>query len=524
MTTLRLSDTRPTIAESARQLWDGLRVFGVGSQPVTLARIVLGGLPRHGMTVAGAVSAAAKVRADQVALVDGRGAMTYAELGRAAERLAAALDHHGLAAPGTGMAVICHDDRDLFIAAAAGGLTGARVSQLSPRMGRAAFDAWLEGSRVDLILHAPEVANLLGGFTGRALATTDLEDLIAATPAGRTAPVRSRQSASVMVTSGTTGVPKGVAIRRRADQPLAAVALAGATRIRPGAPTLVWPPLYHGYGLAAAMLCLVVGSPVITASALPRASLADGAGEAALAAIRQYGVEVVFGVPAQLRALAGALDRDRGPAPRLRAVLSGSDSLDPATVAALQRAVGPILVNFYGSTEAGTFAMANGRAVARDACVGRPIVGTRIRVVGEDGVPTPAGVPGRIQVQSLMASLADEPGSRWLTMGDRGYLDEQGRLHVLGRAGTTARLGGEFVEPEQVRTLLAGLPGVVAATVEVVADDLYGRRLTASVRLEQEATADPEAWREIVRASLGPAAVPREVSVLTADEATAPGR
>lgn len=536
-----VSDTRASVPEVIRQLWNGLQVFGIASQPVTLARIALGGLPRHGMTVAGAISVTAGVYRDRVALLDDRGAMTYAELGRAAHRLAAALDHHELVRPGTKVAVICHDDRDLFIAAAAAGLAGGQVAQLSPRMGRTAFDAWLADSGVELILHADDLTSLVsdGGFdrlshrpTGRvgtqklrwssprepglrlAVSTAEFRDLVAETPTGHPVPRRARASASVMVTSGTTGTPKGVAIGRRASQPLAAFALAGATRIRPGVPTLVWPPLYHGYGLAAAMLCLVVGSPVVTASALPRLSLADGAGKAVLAAIRRYGVEVVFGVPAQLRALADALADDEGPPPRLRAVLSGSDTLDQATVAALERAVGPVLVNFYGSTEAGTFTMATGAMVATEACVGRPIVGARVQVVGEDRNPVPVGVPGQVRVRSLMASVADEPGSPWLTMSDLGYLDERGRLHILGRTGPVARLGGEFVEPAMVQELLTSLPGVREANVEVTVDGLYGRRLLAVVISEPGHEPDPQGWRSAVREALGPAAVPRDITVL----------
>lgn len=506
------SDTRASGLEVVRQLWEGLRVFGIGSQPVTLARIALGGLPRYGMTVAGAIAVAARVRGDRVALLDDRGAVTYAELGRAADRLAAALDYHGLVGVGTKVAVICHDDRDLLIAAAAVGLAGARVAQLSPRMGRVARDAWLAGSGAEVILHAPGSGGF-DGFTGTVLVTSELEGLVRATPADHPTPDRARQSTSVMVTSGTTGVPKGVAIARRATQPLAAFALAGATRIRPGVPTLVWPSLYHGYGLAAAMLCLVVGSPVVTASALPRQSLADGAGESALAAIRRYGVEVVFGVPAQLRALAAALAADPAPPPRLRAVLSGSDTLDQPTVAALQRSLGPVLVNFYGSTEAGTLAMATGAMVAGPACVGRPIIGTRVQIVGEDGAPLPVGDPGQVRVQTLMASVADRPGSRWLTMNDLGYLDERGRLHILGRTDSVARLAGEFVDPAAVRDLLQGLPGVRSAHVQVTADALYGQRLIVTVEPHPGRSADPESWRTAVRESLGPAAVPRHITV-----------
>jgi len=151
-----------------------------------------------------------------------------------------------------------------------------------------------------LILHAPAAAGLADGVATQTLSTTDLDDLVASTPARHRAPERARRSTSVMVTSGTTGVPKRVPIGRRAGQPLAAFALAGATRIRPGVPVLVWPPLHTA---TAGGRCAVPGGwrPGGDGERPARGGLADGAGEAALAAIRRYGVEVVFGVPAQLR-------------------------------------------------------------------------------------------------------------------------------------------------------------------------------------------------------------------------------
>lgn len=172
-----------------------------------------------------------------------------------------------------------------------------------------------------------------------------------------------------------------------------------------------------------------------------------------------------------------------------------------------------MLANYYGSTEAGTFTMATGAMVAQEACVGRPIVGSRVQVVEADGRPVPVGQTGRIRVRSLMTSLADVPGEPWLTMSDEGYLDADGRLHVLGRVGPVARLGGEFVEPGMVEALLVTLPGVRRASVQVVPDERYGQRLAATVVPEPGCPGDPEAWRATVREALGAAAVPREISL-----------
>jgi len=142
--------------------------------------------------------------------------------------------------------------------------------------------------------------------------------------------------------------------------------------------------------------------------------------------------------------------------------------------------------------------------------------------VGETGEPVAPGVVGRVRVRSLLASMTDRPGSPWLTMGDLGRLDAHGRLHLLGRVGPVARLGGEFVDPGAVRKLLESLPGVRSATVEVVADDRYGQRLVAGVVPEAGFAADPQLWRTAVREALGPAAVPREVVVAVEPPALEP--
>ncbi len=178
------------MAESLRQLGRGLRVFGVTSQPATLARIALAGLPRYGMTVAGAIAVTARIRGDRVALLDGRGAVTHAELGRAVHRLAAALDHHRLAGPGTRLAVVCDDDRDLLITAARSRAGRRRGLPALPTDGKGGLRCLAGRSGAELILHAPAAAGLADGVATQTLSTTDLDDLVASTPARHRAPER----------------------------------------------------------------------------------------------------------------------------------------------------------------------------------------------------------------------------------------------------------------------------------------------------------------------------------------------
>ncbi|MCL2090086.1 MAG: AMP-binding protein [Micrococcales bacterium] len=527
---LRWSDTRPTLGEQARALAAGLSTVGVVRHPVQVAQTVLAGLPRHGTSIAAALAAGGRVRGGRVALVDGDGAVTYGELDREASRLAAALVHHRLAGPGQRVAVACHDDRHLFVALGAASRAGADVVLVAP--GRV-----VDAGPVDLVLHADDA--VLPGTRAEAdvaerartghVPCRDWARLVAAVPSGVRPPAWARRSTLVLLTSGTTGAPTGVPLRHgraraSAGAALTALALAGATRVRSGEPCLVWPPLHHGYGLAVAVLCLVTGAPMVLATAVdarrdevggPGAGAA--AGGAALAVVRRYGVRVIVGAPPHLRCLAAHLASDQatshpGWIGRLRAVVSGSDVLDVATLTTLTDRLGPVVVNCYGSTEAGTFAFADGPRLARaPTTVGRPVVGTRIEVVDGTGRPVPVGTTGRVRVTSPLVSVADEPGGRRLTLPDTGRLDAYGRLYLTGRVGPVVRLGGEHVDPDRVRALLAAQPGVVQAQVDVVPDDIMGQRLTATLTLAPGVVPTPDAWRQAVRDRLGAPAVPRQV-------------
>jgi len=82
---------------------------------------------------------------------------------------------------------------------------------------------------------------------------------VAGLPDGTPVPQRARDHQLVLLTGGTTGVPKAIGQRRRWSAPLAGLALVGGARLETARPTLICPPLFHGYGLAAT--CLLYTSP-----------------------------------------------------------------------------------------------------------------------------------------------------------------------------------------------------------------------------------------------------------------------
>jgi len=519
----RPSDVAPTPSEVASQLVDGLRAFSVTSHPAAMARMCVYALPRYGLTPAAAILGAGIVWGDLPALIDADGVVTYRQLASATGRLATALSP----LIGRRVGLMAEDDRSLLIALGAAGLSGAKIWLLNPRMGTEDLEACLAENHIESVIHSPDCASRLAGFAGAKIQTSSFAGLIAATPPGAMVPHNAKASQFVMMTSGTTSVPVSIPVLRRWASPLPAFALAGATGVRHGRPTLVCAPMFHGYGLSCALLCLISGSPLLVSSVCRAEGMAQmnkghearlDWGKAIFDVATRHGVYTIFAVPAQLSSLAKYLATERPqrlPSECVVRILSGADRLDEQTIRILEGRWGPVVANYYGTTESGTVTMIAGVDLAkRPASLGRPVAGARLRIVGDEATVQPCGTLGRIQLASPLASVGPTRGWRaWFTTNDVGWVDADGYLYLEGRVGDVVRMGGEFVSLRRVESVLTGVDGVTWARAGVISDATMGQRVVVDIRCAT--SVDTSILRDIVRLRLGPAAVPSRISVLT---------
>jgi len=526
MSSAGASDVVPGWREAADQVVRGMRAFSITTHPRQLASMIAYALPRHGMTPAAALIGSALTWGNDVELTDRWGKLSYRKLGAATGRLAAALADAGLVRPGTRIGLMAEDDRFFLMALGAVGLAGGSVWLLNPRLGTDDLQACLANDAIETVIHSPSCAGAVAGFAGRTIPTDQFAALIRETPPAAPIPQRARDSRFIMLTGGTTGTPSPIPIRRRWSAPLAALALAGASGVRHGRPTLITAPLFHGYGLACAMLCLVAGSPMVLSSTCRAdAQLDKGAtvptvdwGAAMYAVACREPVSSIMGVPAQLRSLARYLDEvvpERDPAEAVTTVVSGSDRLDAATIQTLQQRWGPVMTNYYGTTESGTLTMIAGEELMiRPASLGRPVAGARIRIVDDRGAVVPRGREGYIQAASPLASVG---GAGWrgsYTTADLGWVDDAGYLYFAGRTGPQQRAGGEFVNLSRVEAVLGTAEAVTWVRARMVPDELYGLRVAADVGTAAPDRVDVAALRELVRTRLGPASVPARITVV----------
>jgi fatty-acyl-CoA synthase len=445
---------------------------------------------------------------DRAAVISGDSQLTYAELDRRCERIAAGMHaQYGIVA-GSKVAVLCRNHAGFLDATLAASRVGADVLFVNTEFAAPQLQAVLERHRPDLLIHDAEFAVP----EGIPAIGSDLGELAASrAPA---APVPESAGHITILTSGTTGTPKA------APRVPTALGLAGLTAsalnrfgLRSGEPVIIGPPLFHGLGLLTSMLALFLGSPLVLRPRFDAATL--------LADVEATRAGSVIAVPVMLRRLL-----ELGPTAiaeydlrSLRAVISGASQLGVPLAERFIERFGPVLCDAYGSSEVGIATIANSAdLVAAPGTVGRPCLGSSIRILDDADRPVATGETGRIFAGGGLVFGGYSDGSSKtvvdgrMSTGDLGHLDQAGRLFVDGREDDMIVSGGENVYPVEVEECLAAHPAVAEAVVTGVPDDDFGQRLIAYVVLREPI--DEDKLIDHVKANLARYKTPRQIVVL----------
>jgi acyl-CoA synthetase (AMP-forming)/AMP-acid ligase II len=508
-------------------------------RPDKLARVAIA-QRRYGFGPAFAAAAASAVHPDRPAVIDEFGTVTFGELDRRARRLARALHDACAPAPGTRVGIMCRNHRGFLDAAVAAGRLGCDLVPLNTDFAPPQLGDVLAREGVTVAFHDQEFAPIFDGSGWEGLRIvghhddtpphSTIEGMIAAAPSSD-APVPAAAGKIVMLTSGTTGTPKGAhrTIRPSAALPLLAAGFLDLARIKPtprsGEPLLVAPPLFHLYGLIGLMAGFGMGSPIVIRRRFDP--------EATLEQIERHRCGVLLAVPTMLKRIMDlpAQTRRRYDHSSLRVAISGAAPLAPELALAFMDEFGDILFNGYASTEVGTGTLATPRDLrAAPGTVGKPAAGVKIRILDERGGELPAGETGRIFVGSpLLFEGYSGGGSKevidgLMSTGDVGHFDSEGRLFIDGRDDDMILSGGENVFPQEVEELLTSHDAVADAAVFGVPDPDFGQRLTAQVVLKPGHDATSEELQGYVRQRLARYKVPREIAFVERLPRTSTGK
>jgi fatty-acyl-CoA synthase len=445
-----------------------------------------------GLTPAGGYAAQAARDPRRVALVDPEGALTFGEVDRLTDAMAAWLVADGVL-PGDPVGVLCANARGFVLSVVALGKAGATVVLLNPAF-TAHELAGVAGSE-GLAAIVTDDAHAPVPFGVRAVTAARLLAEAAARAGERPRPPREPGS-FVILTSGTTGTPKGA--RRGPPSSLEPMlALLSAIPLKAAETTVVAAPLFHAWGFAQWLLSVALGSTVVLTGSFDAA--------ATLAAVEANAATALVAVPVMLRRLLAV--EEAYDTASLRVVAVSGSALPPDVAERFMDAFGDVLYDLYGSTEVAWASIAT-PADLREApgSVGRPPFGTRVEIL--DGR---IFVANGLQIDGYTTGGGKEVRDGLMATGDLGRFDADGRLYVVGREDDMIVSGGENVFPGPVEDVLSALPGVADVAVVGVADEEFGQRLRAVVVRAPGATLTGDDVRDAVRARLARHHVPRDV-------------
>jgi acyl-CoA synthetase (AMP-forming)/AMP-acid ligase II len=457
---------------------------------------------------------------DRAALVDERGPLSFVDLDARSDAIARGLIETGVRA-GDSVGVLCRNHRGFFEITGALAKIGANALYLNTGFAPPQMAAVMQREHAVLLVHDEEFAALADAadIEPRLLAWTEhspgatrtLDELATRHADGPRLDRPVHDARVIILTSGTTGPPKGAFVPG-APRVGAGIALLERLPYRAGEKMVVAAPCFHAWGFANATTSLLLGDTMVLDRQFDP--------ERTLALIAQHRAQVLVAVPVMLlRMLELPADvRTRYDTSSLRFVPLSGSALPGDLATRFMDAFGDVVHNLYGSTEVGSVSVATPADLrAAPTTAGRPPRGTEIRLLDDDDREVPTGASGRIFVRGPLAFAGyTDGGSKtfvdgFMHTGDTGHVDGAGRLFVDGRDDEMIVSGGENVFPSEVEDVIARHADVVEAAVIGVPDPEFGSRLKAFVVVRPGHPLDAQAVREHVRANLARFKVPREV-------------
>jgi len=466
-------------------------------------------------------------------VIDGERELSYGEVAAQADRLVNALRGAGLA-PGDRFGYLSRNSADMVVAFLAASKSGAVALPLNWRLAPVEWQHILAQAGARLLIAQAEFAAAfdearLPGLDaayivdGRREGWNDYRAWLASQSDTATATDDDACLALYqMYTSGTTGEPKGVVIAHHAVIANAMQAmLVFEPRFSPQDRALIVMPMFHAGAASFVVGTLMTGATMVIHREFKPGTLVD-----ALAG----GITIANLVPAMLQmALTQVPDVSNRDYSRLHTIIYGASPIAEDT---LRRALEVFRCRFYqgyGQTEAtASLTMLthadHERALAGQPelllSAGRPIAGTRIRIVDTQGRDLPAGAIGEIVVRGpqLMEGYWNKPAETavafldgWLRTGDVGRLDAEGYLYICDRSKDVIISGGENVYPREVENMLFAHPAIADAAVIGIPDVTYGEAVLAVVVLKDGAELSADDVVTHCRRHLGGYKLPRRV-------------
>jgi acyl-CoA synthetase (AMP-forming)/AMP-acid ligase II len=468
---------------------------------------------------AGAISLAARYP-DEPMIVDELGTLCFSEVNVRTNALAHSLSDAGVV-EGDRVGIMCRNHRGFVEATIAVSKLGADALYLNTAFAGPQLAEVAKREKPRALIYDEEFEGLLedaGKRRKRFVAWHDsescadptLEELIRAGDPSDVVPP-DREGRVVILTSGTTGTPKG-ASRANPQSLEPAISLLSRIPLKTRQISHIAAPLFHSWGFAHFTLGFILGTTYVLRRKFEP--------EACLAEIARNRCDSLVVVPVMMQRILELPEETRAKydLSSLKVVAASGSALPGDLATEWMDAVGDTLYNLYGSTEVAWASIATPEDMrAAPGTAGKPPRGTIVKLYDEAGEEAPPGQPGRIFVTNEMLFEGYTGGGSkdvigaFMSTGDVGRFDAEGRLSVEGRDDEMIVSGGENVFPQEVEDTLARHPAVSEVAALGVEDVDFGQRLRAFVVLEQGQQASEDELKAHVKQTLARYKVPREI-------------
>ncbi|MEM9466842.1 MAG: AMP-binding protein [Actinomycetota bacterium] len=459
--------------------------------------------------------------ADRLALVDDAGTeRTFGELVDRATRLGRAMREAGVPAGGH-VGTLTENRAEFFELYLASILSGVWLVPINGLLAPAEVAHVVDDAGLDLVFAEHELA----GLVPDGVRIVDLDDEYGSLVAGADDtpfPLDGPPGSRFSYTSGTTGHPKGVkrAIPDTVEAMLALQRQAGLDVAMTGDGVhLVTGPAYHAAVGGFAFFDLCNGATV-------RLMRRFDAGRT-LEIVEAESVRRTHLVPTMMVRMLRLDDATRArDLSSLELVLHGAAPIAPAVKRRMIDWLGPILTEYWGTSEAGVFTRVDSDDwLDHPGTVGRPVPGFEVFAVDDDGATLPAGTVGRLFCHT---PAKPEPFAYWnapdktagaylrpgvFTLGDMGHVDADGWIFLADRATNMIISGGVNVYPAEVEQALLEHPSVVDVAVFGIPDEEWGEQVKVAVEFADGADVLADDLLAFARDRLGRHKVPRSIDV-----------
>ena len=457
---------------------------------------------------------------DHVAIIDEAGSLTWERTHCRSNALARALRDEGVE-KGDGVAIMCRNHRYFIEATMACAKLGAVALYLNTAFAGPQLADVMKREDPAVLIYDQEFTELLSDASEgirhfvaweekEGTDQTTLEQLTSGSHGDDLDPP-SEDARYIILTSGTTGTPKG-AQRGQPEGLGTLAALFSKIPRRYGETAMIAAPLFHSWGFLHFMLSLPTAATMVLRSKFDP--------EDTLRATAEHRARVLAVVPVMMQRILALPDevKRRYDVSALEVTAASGSALPGELATRWMDEFGDNLYNLYGSTEVAWATVATPEDMrAAPGTAGRPPRGTVIRIVDQHGDDVPEGETGRIFIGNQLAFEGYTGGGDkehlgdLLSSGDVGHFDEGGRLFIDGRDDEMIVSGGENVFPREVEDLLSDHESVSEAAAIGVDDEQFGQRLRAFVVRQDDSEITEDELKDHVKANLARYKVPREI-------------